>query len=72
MKRNSIAVACDRNLISGIFPALIMLLVLVLTGNIVSAQEENFSGKGLNIFMLWDMEGTSGLFKRDQAWYSNE
>lgn len=25
--------------------------------------------KVLKIFMLWDMEGTSGLFKKEQAWY---
>lgn len=24
---------------------------------------------GLKIFMLWDMEGTSGLFTREQLWY---
>jgi D-amino peptidase len=72
MKRNTNAIAGNRNLISGIFPALILFLVLVLTGSIVSAQEKNVSGKGLKIFMLWDMEGTSGLFKRDQAWYWNE
>lgn len=24
---------------------------------------------GLKIFMLWDMEGTSGLFTREQAWH---
>jgi D-amino peptidase len=26
----------------------------------------------MKIFMLWDMEGVSGLFTRDQAWYWNE
>lgn len=25
--------------------------------------------RGLKIFMHWDMEGTSGLFTREQAWY---
>src|SRR5579859_3959029 len=24
---------------------------------------------GLKIFVLWDMEGTSGIFTREQAWY---
>ena len=24
---------------------------------------------GPKIFVLWDMEGTSGLFTREQAWY---
>jgi D-amino peptidase len=28
--------------------------------------------KGLKIFMHWDMEGTSGLFARQQAWYWEE
>ena len=23
----------------------------------------------LKIFVLWDMEGTSGVFTREQAWY---
>lgn len=25
--------------------------------------------RGLKIFMLWDMEGASGIFTREQAWY---
>lgn len=29
-------------------------------------------GKGLKIFMLWDMEGASGLFTKEQTWYWNE
>src|SRR5215467_8470515 len=24
---------------------------------------------GLKLFVLWDMEGTSGIFTREQAWY---
>ncbi len=27
------------------------------------------SRQGLKIFVLWDMEGTSGVFSREQAWY---
>ncbi len=27
------------------------------------------SQQGLKIFVLWDMEGTSGIFTREQAWY---
>jgi D-amino peptidase len=27
------------------------------------------SQDGLKIFVLWDMEGTSGIFTREQAWY---
>lgn len=27
------------------------------------------SSQGLKIFVLWDMEGTSGIFTREQAWY---
>src|SRR4051812_26759827 len=27
------------------------------------------SRQGLKIFVLWDMEGTSGIFTREQAWY---
>lgn len=27
------------------------------------------STEGLKIFVLWDMEGTSGIFTREQAWY---
>ena len=23
----------------------------------------------MKLYMLWDMEGVSGLFERDQAWY---
>ena len=25
--------------------------------------------QGLKLFALWDMEGTSGVFTREQAWY---
>lgn len=25
--------------------------------------------RGLKVFVLWDMEGTSGIFTREQAWY---
>src|SRR6266704_2786767 len=28
--------------------------------------------QGLKIFVLWDMEGTSGIFTREQAWYWEE
>src|SRR5262245_13153054 len=27
------------------------------------------STQALKIFVLWDMEGTSGIFTREQAWY---
>ena len=27
------------------------------------------SPQGLKLFVLWDMEGTSGIFTREQAWY---
>ena len=27
------------------------------------------STQGLKLFVLWDMEGTSGIFTREQAWY---
>ena len=26
----------------------------------------------MNIFMHWDMEGVSGIFTREQAWYWEE
>jgi hypothetical protein len=27
------------------------------------------SRQDLKLFVLWDMEGTSGVFTREQAWY---
>ena len=32
---------------------------------LLAAQEK----RGLRIFMHWDMEGSSGIFTREQAWY---
>src|SRR5712692_8621275 len=32
---------------------------------VLAAQEE----RGLKIFIHWDMEGSSGIFTREQAWY---
>ena len=34
-------------------------------GGVLSAQTR----RGLKIFVLWDMEGTAGIFTREQAWY---
>jgi D-amino peptidase len=34
--------------------------------------EPRKAGKKVKIFMHWDMEGASGLFRRDQAWYWEE
>src|SRR5205814_3338248 len=33
--------------------------------SVLAAQEK----RGLKIFMHWDMEGSSGIFTREQAWY---
>jgi D-amino peptidase len=40
-----------------------------LTGAGTSQQSKKTGDGELKIFMLWDMEGTSGLFTKDQAWY---
>jgi hypothetical protein len=38
----------------------------VTAGSTLMAAQEK---RGLKIFMHWDMEGSSGIFTREQAWY---
>jgi D-amino peptidase len=46
--------------------SLLVLLMVTLAAPAAAAPPE---GKPLKIFMLWDMEGVSGLFTRGQVWY---
>ena len=50
---------------------LILVVVFTLFQSSALNKQKKSSDKNrdLKIFMLWDMEGTSGLFTRDQAWY---
>ena len=58
------------NIKGKIFPLLLIIGVLVLLIPDVSAQKTaKKKNDKIKLFMLWDMEGTSGLFNREQAWY---
>jgi hypothetical protein len=50
-----------------IFDVILVLLIVTLPGANGSGAPK--SDKPLKIFMHWDMEGTSGLFTREQVWY---
>ena len=57
-----------------IFPGLILITILILHISGCLDQKRKTAGKddGLKIFMLWDMEGTSGLFNKEELWYWEE
>lgn len=61
-----------RNILMRLSALLVLVPVLLISGNTISAQQQKESDKSLKIFMLWDMEGTSGLFSKEQAWYWDE
>jgi D-amino peptidase len=61
-----------RKILLRLSTVLVLIPGLVISENIISAQQKKESDKGLKIFMLWDMEGTSGLFTKEQAWYWDE
>ncbi len=45
---------------------ILLLLIVTLAPTAVAAPQGD---KPLKIFLHWDMEGTSGLFPREQVWY---
>jgi D-amino peptidase len=50
-------------------PVFLLMVILIMSQIDASAQKKKTSDKSLKIFMLWDMEGTSGLFTKEPIWY---
>jgi len=60
-----------RNSLLKISSGILLISVLMLFQGCTQSQKSPAAGKDkvLKIFMLWDMEGTSGLFTKEHAWY---
>jgi D-amino peptidase len=73
MKKSTFMVRKDNRFMK-ILSGFILITVFIFPQLSCLHRKGNSSGKddGLKIFILWDMEGTSGLFDKQRTWYWDE